>query len=247
MGACGFEEYHNDCGGLQKTYVEACNAAEYEYGRDSYNGTISTTNGARQVVSHVLTNAAARFYADVHSEDGEKWGPCCAIPVASDENFKFQRGQFTVVMSPERDVVDWDGKPTGEKKPTTLFELQEECRRQAAVRFGDNVHSIEIKPYFKTKLVVSHTEGKPTTVYLCNNREYATKAAAISAAKQLLSEADHFQRVTVKAMKRWPTTADALVVNKVTTAAEATVVVTTAHPRGVVTLDGWLFFGWAAC
>lgn len=64
MGAHDFMD-----GGVGRTcadaYREACDAATYQHGHDAYNGTISTTNGAREIPATELKGFNANARRDI--------------------------------------------------------------------------------------------------------------------------------------------------------------------------------------
>lgn len=246
MGATGFSEYHSGKD-MRDTYRMAVEQARYEYGADGYNGSISTTSGVRQTVREPMTLSGAQLYADAHIDtDGEKWGAACAIPIADDEHFTLAEVQFTVTAPVELDVLDWDNKPIG-KRPTTRHDLDLKCRAAAMERFGMKLHSVQVRPTFRAKARVMQPEGRATTVYVVNNKQFPTKTAAVAEAKKHLDATDYIDRVAVKAIKVWGGSESAAVVQRVTTTALATVIATTAVPKPGIAIKGWMFYGWAAC
>lgn len=78
MGACDFSTYGSGKT-LDEAYKNAVDAALYEHGHDSYNGTISTTDsvridsGAPRYGTKAFTKYLHKYYADTHNWDTEKW------------------------------------------------------------------------------------------------------------------------------------------------------------------------------
>lgn len=80
MGACTFTNtgYGKT---MQEAYKELREEAKEEYGhQDGYNGTISTTNGFRDVTSEFKrSNKSIRDFIDDNIDRAEKWGSCLAV------------------------------------------------------------------------------------------------------------------------------------------------------------------------
>ena len=105
MGATDFITYQPGAD-LQAAYREAVAESVSEYGRDPYNGTISTTDGAYRAVDRPLTREGASLYAQERIDDAQKWGPALAVPVSDDGNFTLTKVRFTVTLE-EGDDDSW--------------------------------------------------------------------------------------------------------------------------------------------
>lgn len=88
MGGCGFS-----CSMSAKTAKEAYSAlvqqALYENGHDSYNGTISTTEGFMMVslsAGETVQQLEECVLDGRHGRAGEKWGKCACLDVGPDPN-----------------------------------------------------------------------------------------------------------------------------------------------------------------
>lgn len=66
---------------MDEAYQSRVEHAFYEYGHDPYNGTISTTNGAKQMTSTLMTINEAGDWANEHIDDVNKWEEAGAIPL----------------------------------------------------------------------------------------------------------------------------------------------------------------------
>jgi len=80
MGACNFSDI-----GIAKTaneaYRELCDEAEYEYGHDSYNGTISTTHGFSKASGNPRFGTKAFYDWQDKKEDNMDKGDCRYVEV----------------------------------------------------------------------------------------------------------------------------------------------------------------------
>lgn len=248
MGATTFQTYARGAD-AQAAYLSACDEALRYYGSDSYNGTISTTSGFHLATKQPMTRSGAELYAYMNDSQGEKWGDAVGIPVADNADFTFAEVSLQVDLPTEMDVLDWDGKPTGKKRPTTSQDLEDAARKQASKFYGATVHDVSVAMDSRHTYEVVSPEGRATTVYQVENRVYPTKAAAVAAAKALMDKGDYTTLVKIKALKQWPAPGGeyAAVVMRKTTKARAVATVMVATPIGTPTVTGWLFFGWAAC
>ena len=241
MGATGFTTYR-DGADLATAYRHAVRDAVEEYGNDGYNGTISTTEGVYRVrIPRPLTRAGAALYADQHYDDAEKWGPALAVPVAPDDRFAFGTAKFTVTLE-DGDDESWS--PTGA--------LEEKARARAFELHGAQVHDVKIKPTIKTKVVTTAAAGKSVLKWQAGgHRLFDTKTEALRHARESAPKA--IGGVGVKQVRVWPesTFHDKTLAAQVTNAtvrATAEVTVTLAVPKTtLVQVEGWLFFGLAAC
>lgn len=225
-------------------YNEAVRDAIREYGNDPYNGTISTTTNAVLATRATFTARGASLYAEAHLDDAEKWGPALAVGFAPDDAFTFTKEKFSVTLE-EGDDTSW----------STRHSLEEKARQLAFKRWGERVHEVSIKEKVRTKVVTTAAAGKPVTKWQAGAYKlFDTKAQAVAAAKQSFKDNPHLSGpVSVKQVKVWPDStfrdkATAVEVGVQTLSATADVVVTLATPKKVTApVEGWLFFGLAAC
>lgn len=253
MGATDFRDFQPGRS-LGSAYSAAVAEATREWGSDPYNGSISTTEGYRQVVQAPMTHNGAEIYAELHIEEAQKWGSALAIPVAADSAFTFHDASFTISLPAEKPVLDWDGKPTGRTEQTSRYELIEAGRKEALNRYGSHVHAVAIAESLKAKIVVSQpAAGRSVTRWVFDNvgraTRYDTKAQAIKAAKQALEAGEWKNEIGIRAVRYFPDadTETVATVKRVTVAATATVTVTLATPTaGAPEVAGWIFFGLAA-
>ena len=81
MGACSFttSAYGKS---MSEAYNNAVSDAVSEYGSDSYNGTISTTNGVRDVTAdYKRSGKDIRTFIENNIDNFNKWGACGGICV----------------------------------------------------------------------------------------------------------------------------------------------------------------------
>lgn len=79
MGACSFQtsSYGKS---ISDAYNNAVDDAVCEYGRDAYNGTISTTSGVRDMTADFKSSRKSlNQYIDDNIEKFNKWGACGGI------------------------------------------------------------------------------------------------------------------------------------------------------------------------
>lgn len=239
MGAHNFTDHVPGVRSVLEAYRHATQEARSEYGSDAYNGTISTTGGYSQVETLPMTISGANIYAQHNVERAQKWEAALAVPTASDESFTFRTVSFTVTPTSDRSLTAHDVREAGET--------------EAYKRYGTAIHKVEVEPDIRTKVVVSTTAGRPTLKYAIPRgngwHTYDTKAEAVAAAKEHLDRQSAWEsKVEIRAMKVYegPTTV-AVTVERVTTKATGKVTVTLATPRAGAAINGWTFFGWAAC
>ena len=253
MGATDFRDFQPGRS-LGSAYSAAVAEATREWGSDPYNGSISTTDGYRQIVHTPMTRNGAEFYAELHIEDAQKWGSALAIPVAADSAFRFSDASFTITLPAEKPVLDWDGKPTGRTEQTSRYELIEAGRKEALSRYGSRVHAVAVAESLKTKIVVSQPAvGRSVTRWVFDNvgrtTYHDTKAHAITAAKTALEAGEWKNEIGIQAVRYFPDagTETVATVKRATVAATATVTVTLATPTtSTPEIAGWMFFGLAA-
>jgi len=242
MGATEFY-VHRAGSDLDDAYAGAVREARDEYGNDGYNGTISTTSGAAVSTRSVMTHSGASLWAYDHLDDAEKWGSALAVPTASDGSFEFTVERFKVTLE------DVDGRSWSPQAA-----LEDKARAQAFRRFGTAVHKVEVRPRVRTKVVTTAAAGRPVLRWQSGGwKLFDTKAQAVAHAREQLLGRNGGEAMAVKQVRVWPdsTFNDKTVAAQVsveTVRADADVVVTLARPRTTtVPVEGWLFFGLAAC
>lgn len=242
MGATEFYT-HRTGADLDDAYADAVREARAEYGNDGYNGTISTTSGAAVSTRSVMTRSGASLWADAHLDDAEKWGSALAVPTAPDEAFEFTVERFKVALE-DGDEHSWSAQAA----------LEQKARAQAFRRHGTALHKVEVRPRVRTKVVATAAEGKPVLRWQAGAwKLFDTKAQAVAYAKEQMLGRHSGEAMAVKQVRVWPdsTFSDKTVATQVsvlTVRADADVVVTLATPRrATVEVEGWLFFGLAAC
>lgn len=239
MGATDFTTYHAG-ENLAKAYNDAVREATSEYGNDPYNGTISTTSGADQVVREVTTRSAAGLFAAANIERAHKWEAALAVPVADDKNFTYAREKFTVELT-DSDERSWSAE----------HDLEDKARRIAHSKHGARVHAVEVKAKVKTKVVTTPAAGRSVLRWQSgSHRLFDTKTEALRHARE--QAAGRQGTIGVKQVRVWPdsTFSDktlAAEVTEVAVKATAEVTVTIATPKRHLVTEGWLFFGLAAC
>lgn len=253
MGATDFRHYHAGAS-LRSAYNEAVSEATREWGSEPYNGSISTTQGYRQVVSAPMTHSGAELYAEAHIDDAQKWGEALAIPIAEDSDFALSQATFSITLPAATPVLDWDGNPTGRTEQTSRYTLIEAGRKEALRRYSNRVYAVAVADSLKTKVVVDQpAQGRSVTRWVFDKvgrtTYYDTKAQAIKAAKAALAAGEWKNEIAILAVRYFPEagTEAAARVKRVTVSAVATVTVTLATPKTArPTIAGWLFFGLAA-
>lgn len=210
MGSIDFTTARWNDESLNAAYVEACN----RYGNDPYNGTISTTSGATQVlVGHTMTRDGANTVADwlnygltgTHPDArGHKWEDAKAIAIASDEAFTFSTKTLTFTVDElrqfiENRVEDFDGEWARKERLRAAQEHPEHYLNDfTAAKVSEAfplhaVHAVERSYVPKVKLVTRRSQVKPVTVYeVVDSRGTAvtrrsTRAVAAAFIKDTLS------------------------------------------------------------
>lgn len=249
MGAIEFNTGVIPSADAAEAYDAAVRDARHQYGSDGYNGTVSTTAGYRKMLHSPITARGAELYAQRHCENASKWGDALAVPVAGDEHFHVRTEKFTVEMEP----VDSEGNP----RIIREYDLHEKALELAAARFGDRLHDINVAAKIKSRTTATHETGRAVTRYeLVGSHAYRpklfdTRAQAVAAAKLLLNESRGIEKIRIRGVKFYPETnsTDATVVAVETVRATATVTATIAVPKQPygTPVDGWVFFGLAAC
>lgn len=235
MGAHSFTQHVPGKQSMTEAYRQADSEARHEYGNEGYNGTISTTSGCRQVEYTAMTVAGAELYASLNVDRAQKWEDALAVPTAADESFTFRTEKFTVM-----------GNGMSE------YEVREAGVTEAVRRYGTAVHTVEVVPEVKHKVVVTNTPGRPKIMFAIRQhnswRTFDTRTEAVAAAKDMLARQGAFDpKVEIRAMKVYEDTTVAVTVERVVTKSTGKVTVTLAKLKPGVPVSGWTFFGWAAC
>lgn len=242
MGSCDFSTTVMTDSGVAAAYRHAVDDARRENGDNPYSGTISTTDGYRQVLRTPLTRSGAGLYASVHIEDGQKWGPALAIPVAGDDRFTFKKARMTVTVDPTNEYG----------RSITEWEVRGAAIAQAYAKYGESLHDVTVTPRIKTRVVVTQTAGRPVTRYEVRAGYrvslHDTRAQALAEARKTATHGG--PTVAVRAVKYYPEadTGDLATVTVETVSASAVLDIILATPKKFDTpTEGWLFFGLAAC
>ena len=94
MGACSFSTYATGKT-VEQAYQNAVEQAQFEYGHDSYNGTISTTSGVVELNvtagdAETIDNLINKFFDGNMSMPAiQKWGKCGAIKHPDGKGYVF--------------------------------------------------------------------------------------------------------------------------------------------------------------
>jgi len=157
-------------------YRQLVEQALHEYGSDGYNGTISTTHGFRVVSKIPMTAIAAEQYAYEHSERCEKWGQCEAVAVGVATQTKSKIVTFNVPIDDSAhglrvDVAMIAGAASMPLGSVTGFEV------------------LTSAPKFKTTVTPPGPARKVWVTNPSRGVEYATKAAALAAARSTAEQA----------------------------------------------------------
>jgi hypothetical protein len=248
MGATEFTTGVVKAETLNQAYAREVAGARAEFGSDGYNGTISTTSGYRQVVQIPMTASGARIYAAAHCDDTRKWEDALAVPVAHDEHFTFKTVKLNVTVDP----VDESGR----LRTIREYDVREAAIDRAMREHGLTVHNVEVEVKLKNRTVVTSATGRAVTKYEVSggyNRGqlFDTKAQAVAAGKRLVSIGPGHGAISIRAVKFFPETnsTDAAVIRTETVEAKGVATVTLATPKKPhnTPVEGWIFFGLAAC
>lgn len=241
---------------LRTTYTRAVDDATHEYGRDAYNGTISTTYGiAEAMLGETMTENAATFIANAVFSDMaprelsvEKWGNAKGLKIASDEAFTFTTKTLTADLS---DVHAYQREQFGrEGAPLTAWVARDFAAYLASKTFAlGTIHTVAVDFAPKVKMVTTRPEGAPATRYEVVNENHAVRtfdtrpAANAFIRKEMESSTSRYTALAVRAVKTLSTT------KRVVVAAKVKVTVTLATPRArrpKDTRNGWFVYGVAA-
>ena len=251
MGSSFETTYVSDSNNAQLAYNMSCDRAYYESGHDSYNGSITTTNGFFVAsLDHVPLQQATRLMRIMASDKRiSKWGNAAAIPVAHADSFKSKTLDFDVTSS---SVDHWE------------LHAEAETFASKALAAGEFLASVEIlrkKPVWRSTVI--KTPGRPKFMYQVrtDNRTfgtYASKTEAVSAAKELASERISKLRAGADTRLASPVTVvpvasidGSQVENSVIFKPELESCrifcrATVLTPKSETTQAGWFFYYWAA-
>ena len=125
MGATSFQQREKALS-ISDAYKNAVSEAREEYGSDSYNGTISTTNGIFDATQKFKASGKSlqAFIDDAISNGcskwGSAWGICTVQPKTNSNKIKSQVEHIVAKGTKKWELVyvveDWDGKEIGAKK-----------------------------------------------------------------------------------------------------------------------------------
>lgn len=245
MGATNFVTGAVAGDSCNDAYNRAVKEAVREHGDDPYSGTIATTNGVYEAVRSPMTVSGANVYAGAMWETTHKWEATAAVPVAEDKHFTFRKVKFTA----EVPATDEYGNPA------TEWDVRDAAMEKAVKQFGSSIHTVEVTPKVKTKIVVENSTGRPVTKYQVTGEHirtavYDTRSEAVVSAKKIIGDRSRPTQVVIQAVKVYPDTGSTAVttVRSVTVEAKAAVVVTVATPKKPhqTPVSGWVFFGTAA-
>ena len=180
MGASFETTYVPDSNNAQLAFSLACDRAYYESGHDSYNGSITTTNGFFIASpDHVPLQQATRLTRIMASDKRiSKRGKAAAIPVAHEDSFKSKTLEFSLTSS---SADRWEIHTEAETYASKILSDEE---------FLDSVEIVRIEPVWRSTIV--RTTGRPKFMYQVSTKDkefgtYASKTEAVSLAKELAS------------------------------------------------------------
>lgn len=178
MGASFSTAYSAGVIDVQEAYNQACDRALFEYGHDSYNGSISTTSGVVVLSSTPVPLCHAESLARRFSSDSRisKWGPAGALPVASDGCFTVRKKKISTVVS---EAAHW--------KAAEQIRAEYESRLNPD-EFLAKVVIEKTEPVWKME--TSKTAGRPVICYqvLTGDKVISTfskKSDALKSAKEI--------------------------------------------------------------
>lgn len=266
MGACEFTDIIWTDADLPTAYLAACDRALNEHGRESYNGTISTTNGARRVLAgHVMTGKGAAQVAQWSSNGdlpevpvARKWEDALAIAIASEDAFTFKTVTLRYTLDDLRKYVEnvvagYEGV-WARNSALKLLEDNPSAHLWDFIAYMvpravplHTVHAVDTVFTPKFTLVTRRGESKPSTRYEVVTSQGGvsvhtadTRALANAFVRKTLNSASpRFTELGVRAVKAsagMPSGVDTLTTRKVTKAS-IVVKVTVAAPRAKAPAD----------
>ncbi len=253
MGSTNFENVYYGDSDMTNAYRELCEDATHEDGTDPYNGTISTTDGARLLVGSPMSEIAARKLAEAHLDDFSKRGACGAIPlVARTEEKTCTRTVKVTIGGP----VDYRSLRTAVEATLADGEVAGDISWNNGHSFTSEVGRALPLPVVKTKIEAAATEGAAVTTYtvLRDGRvleqgfatQATARAQAVAIAKADTSAETHTYGVrAVTSREGGDPDLVRVVRTVVSTKVTCRVAVALPVPAGA-RRRGWFFFGWAA-
>lgn len=222
-------------------YRDLVAAALVEHGRDTYNGTISTTSGFHVFGSTPLTPSAAQRIANERLSVLDKWGHCEAVAV----------GSVTRVRTIKRtvDAVSTDPTTTCAQLDTAL--VAEKTLIPVPLIAGFRV--LASAPKYRYRTVKAGPARRVWTT--SNGGEYASRADATAAAKKQLvgntanpasgsvSIVKGFDRIEV--FQRTVRTPEAAI-ERILLSWKVRLEIDVVEDAATIPFDHWLFYGWAA-
>lgn len=212
-----------------------------EHGRDTYNGTISTTRGFRVFASTPLTPSAAQRIAEERLGALEKWGHCEAVAV----------GSVTRVRTVKRtiDAASLDASVRHERLDTAL--VAEKTMIPVPLIAGFRI--LDSAPKYRYRTVKAGPVRRVWTT--STGGEYANRADAVAAAKKRLVErsersASGLASVIegsdrVEIFQRTVRTPEAAI-ERTLASWKVRLEIDIVEDDTVLPFDHWLFYGWAA-
>jgi hypothetical protein len=260
MGASYETTYVKTTKGHTEAYSIADSDAYAQYGSDSYNGSITTTQGVTLLKGTALPRKVAERFANSESvvRSLQKWGPAGAILVATDESFTRRKKKLR-----------------HETKQVEYRTIIEDIFQTAALAAGpgEHVESVTIvvdKPKWRTRN--ERVVVKPQICYevrvsgrAMRDGVFEKKTDAITKAREVsklwLQEGRGRQLVDKSGQPTWESPATVTVHAVVKTGETdqicdfspelvqrvVTAEVVYAKAKNTVQNDGWLFCFWAAC
>jgi len=217
-------------------YERLVDEAISDHGRDTYNGTISTTRGFRVFSSVPTTKVAADSLSRSRLEHLEKWGHCEAIAVGRAAKTTERKATFTVAPS----------SPAGRYLDMSATDVA------AGLGVGiDRLESFSVVSSVPRYRYRNRKAGAASKIWTTSaGGDFATRAQAVAFARAELTVSalpgslcvpadasiEVFQRT-----QRAPEAA----VERTLVSVKVTVVATIAVDAERV-FDHWLFYGWAA-
>lgn len=178
MGASFSTAYSAGVIDVQKAYDLACDRALFEHGHDSYNGSISTTNGVVVLSDVPVPLCRAESLAKRFSSDSRmaKWGPAGALPIAPDECFSVRKSRVSMDVS---DATQW--------RAADQIMSEHETRLKPG-EFLSKVVVEKIEPVWKME--TSKAAGRPVICYqvLTGDKvmsSFSRKSDAVKSAKEI--------------------------------------------------------------
>lgn len=259
MGATNFDLVIRGNRSAQDAYTSAVDDALHEYGHDSYNGTISTTEGVNVVNVRPMAEADAARLAGERLDNLQKWGPCEAIPLLAETPPTYGpmvQHQIAVEVPAEvwRDRAKMRALIAKQLKVKTT-----EVTDWHAVYDTEARSSVQVQ----AKVTAKATEGKTETRYFVltgqnqamprwengHPTQAAARAAVTGASVSSWSGNFDVEYEIIAITRRAggePLVKATLAARKIAARLRVNTRPMLTAAKVGTTQDGWLFFGWAA-